>query len=69
MISPYPQMSPLLKGAVLCYDRSAFLYSIAGFFVHATTGLSNDKSPALLSRGWAGLFAEANHLSSHLGPA
>lgn len=59
MISAYPQMSPLLKGAVLCCGRFAFLYSSAGFFVHATTGLQNDKSPTLLSRGWAGLFAEA----------
>lgn len=55
----YPQTSPLLKGAVFCYDRFAFTYSVAGFFVHATTGLQNDKSPTLLCRGWAGLFAEA----------
>ncbi len=43
---------------VMIHLRS-FIHAVIGFFVHATTGLQNDKSPTLLCRGWTGLFAEA----------
>lgn len=59
MIPVCPQMSPSLRGAAFRYGTFTFIHSFVGFFVHATTGLQNDKSPTLLCRGWTGLFAEA----------